>query len=84
MSEFSPGPVKTDGYEKMNMTIEMRDKIIEEFTKNMALRRGGESEEIAKPIAFLSSDDSSFITATHLLDDGGMIWSGSGVRLENN
>ena len=59
------------------MTIEMRDKFTEEMTKNMALRRGGESEEIAKHIAFLSSDDSSFITATHLLDDGGAMWSGS-------
>ena len=74
--------MKTDGYEKMNMTIEMRDKIIEEFTKSMALRRGGESEEIAKPIAFLSSDDSSFITGTTLLDDGGAMWSGSWARLQ--
>ena len=84
MSElFSPGPVKTDIFEKMNMTNEMRDKLFENITKDMALRRAGEPEEIAKHIAFLSSDDSSFITGTHLVDDGGVMWSGAAVILEN-
>ena len=74
--------MRTDGFEKMNMTNEMRDKLFENITKDMALRRAGEPEEIAKHIAFLSSDDSSFITGINLLDDGGVIWGSSGVRLE--
>ena len=40
-----------------------------------SLRRIGEAEEASNHIAFLASDDSSFITGTHLLDEGGMMWS---------
>ena len=40
----------------------------------MPLRRAGERFEIAKHIAFLASDDSSFITETDLFDDGGMLY----------
>ena len=84
MSElFSPGPVKTDIFEKMNMTNEMRDKLFENITKDMALRRAGEPEEIAKHIAFSSSDDSSFITGINILDDGGVMWS-AGLRIQEN
>ena len=74
--------MRTDGFEKMNMTNEMRDKFLEDLAKSMALRKPGEPEEIAKHIAFLSSDDSSFITGINLLDDGGVIWGSYGVRLE--
>ena len=74
--------MKTDIFEKMNMTNEMRDKLIEEMTKNMPLRRVGEPFETAKHIAFLSSDDSSFITGTHLVDDGGYMWSVSAPKIQ--
>ena len=81
--KFSPGPVKTDIHEKANVTSEIRDKIYSAVAKEITLRRVGEPFEIAKHIAFLSSDDSSFITGTHLVDDGGAMWSGSAVKLEN-
>ena len=35
------------------------------------LGRVGQSEEVAKAIAFLASDDSSFTTGAQLLVDGG-------------
>ena len=82
--KFSPGPVKTDIHEKANVTSEIRDKIYSAVAKEITLRRTGETDEIAKHIAFLSSDDSSFITGTHLLDDGGYMWSVSGLRFEEN
>ena len=81
--KFSPGPVKTDILEKVNMTNEMRDKMFEAMEKEITLRRVGEPEETAKHIAFLASDDSSFITGTHLLDDGGMMWSVSELKPED-
>ena len=81
MSEFSAGPVKTDIFEEMNMTNEMRDDLLEEMIKDMALRRANESEETTKHIAFLESDD-SFITGTNLLDDRGVIWGGSVLRIQ--
>jgi NAD(P)-dependent dehydrogenase (short-subunit alcohol dehydrogenase family) len=36
------------------------------------LQRAGESEEIAKVIAFLCSDEASYITGTTLTPDGGL------------
>lgn len=36
------------------------------------LKRSGTSEEIARTVAFLASDDASFITDQELVADGGM------------
>ena len=38
------------------------------------LGRVGQPEEIGKAVLFLASEDSSFITATDLLVDGGYIF----------
>ena len=80
--KLSPGPVKTDIHEKANLPVEIRDKIFDKILKEITLRRIGEPEETAKHIAFLSSDDSSFITGTHLLDDGGYMWGVAGLKIE--
>src|SRR3546814_7124226 len=34
--------------------------------------RGGQPDDIANAVAFLASDESSFMTGTHLLVDGGL------------
>ena len=73
--------MKTDIFEKMNMTNEMRDKLFDKMSKEITLRRIGEPFETAKHIAFLASDDSSFITGTHLVDDGGVMWSFSPTKV---
>ena len=39
----------------------------------MALHRGGEPEEIAGAVAFLLSDDASYVTSATLLVDAGFI-----------
>ena len=57
------------------LSVEEMNKIYDRFEKEISLRRNGEPFETAKHIAFLASDDSSFITGTHLLDDGGYMWS---------
>ena len=41
------------------------------------LRRLGETREVAGPVAFLLSDEASFITAAELLVDGGYLGMGS-------
>ena len=57
------------------LSVEEMNKIYDRVEKEISLRRNSEPFETAKHIAFLASDDSSFITGTHLLDDGGYMWS---------
>jgi len=43
------------------------------YTERVALHRGGEPEELAATIAYLLSDDASYVTSATLLADGGFI-----------
>ncbi len=49
------------------------------YFQHIPLGRGGEAGEVARAIAFLSSDDASFITGAHLLVDGGQMAAKFGV-----
>ncbi len=40
---------------------------------NIPMHRMGESDEVAKAVLFLASEDASFITGADLLVDGGLI-----------
>jgi NAD(P)-dependent dehydrogenase (short-subunit alcohol dehydrogenase family) len=43
------------------------------YLERVALHRGGEPEELAGTIAYLLSDDASYVTSATLLVDGGFI-----------
>jgi glucose 1-dehydrogenase len=62
-----PGPVLTAMWDRVPPDDRQRS------ADAMALRRLGRPEEVAAAIAFLGSDDASFITGTTLVVDGG--WS---------
>ncbi len=63
-----PGAVDTDMYRTMNNTPEAVA-----FLENAhALKRVGHAEELAKAVLFFASDDSSFVTGTATLVDGGI------------
>ena len=47
------------------------------FTARQALPRPGRTADIAEAVLFLSSDESSFVTGTDLVIDGGMVWGQS-------
>ncbi|WP_228236038.1 SDR family oxidoreductase [Allomuricauda sp. M10] len=64
----SPGPTETPGFDKATQGAAK-----DFFAAATALQRMGRSEEIAKTVLFLASDDASFITGTELLVDGGYI-----------
>jgi NAD(P)-dependent dehydrogenase (short-subunit alcohol dehydrogenase family) len=63
-----PGAVDTDMYREMNNTEEAQSFI----TNLHALKRVGLPEEIAQSVLYLASDDSSFVTGTATLVDGGV------------
>ena len=72
VNSVNPGAVQTNIIENIGLSQE-QIKIHYEKLKGMhALGRIGDSLEIAKTIAFLASDDASFMTGVTLLVDGGL------------
>jgi len=69
VNALSPGPVATP------LLMELFAKDPERAARRLVhipVGRFGEAEEIAAAVAFLASDDSSFITASNFLVDGGI------------
>lgn len=62
-----PGFVQTD------MTAAMTDAARERILPNIPLARLGTPEEVAKVVAFLASDDASYITGQCIRVDGGLV-----------
>ena len=77
----SPGIVATDIYNKVEKEMMMEqgtfaDWLVDETTNNgqLLIPRAGTPDEIASAVAFLASEDASYITAQNLSVDGGMDW----------
>lgn len=63
----APGFIQTD------MTDVLDEKVVEEWSKNIALRRPGQAAEVAQVVAFLASDASSYVTGQVINVCGGML-----------
>lgn len=67
----SPGPVRTPGLGGL-VPEEHRQDLFDALAADVPLGRLGEPEEIGKIVAFLASDDASFINAAEIDVDGGL------------
>lgn len=67
VNAVAPGFIQTD------MTNDLNDKYKDEIKKNIPLRRLGEAEDVANLVAFLASEESSYITGQVINVDGGMV-----------
>ncbi len=69
----SPGFMRTpmSTGERMGLSIDQQEERMAEFATYSPMGRAGSVDDIAHGILFLASDESSFITGTELVVDGG-------------
>lgn len=72
VNAISPGPVETPLYGKLGLSKEEVEGFGAVLGDKILLKRFGKASEIAKTVGFLASDDSSFITGTEIVVDGGL------------
>jgi NAD(P)-dependent dehydrogenase (short-subunit alcohol dehydrogenase family) len=73
VNAVSPGIIPTPGYNTgMKMTQEQVDQFVQGSIGNIPLGRPGTTDEIAKAVSFLASDDSSYVNGIELFVDGGL------------
>jgi meso-butanediol dehydrogenase/(S,S)-butanediol dehydrogenase/diacetyl reductase len=61
------------GYIATPLTGSMAQAVVDEFVRQVPMRRAGQPEEIAEVIAFLASDRASYLTGQNIAVDGGII-----------
>jgi len=64
---IAPGFIETE------MTGELNEKALDDWLKNIPLKRAGGGEDVANACVFLASDMSKYITGQTLQVDGGML-----------
>src|SRR5271170_7383789 len=72
VNAVSPGPIETPGLNGLGKNAEETAQFKAAMVSAVPMGRLGTSDEIAKVVSFLASDDSSFITGIELFVDGGM------------
>ena len=73
VNAVAPGPIATPIFGRSGLTEEQIQCFKDGITARVPLGRIGRPEEIASAVAFLASDDASYITGVELNVDGGMI-----------
>lgn len=68
----SPGPIATPIFDKMGLQKEAMDEVAAGILSQVPLGRFGEASEVAKAVLYLASPESTFVTGTELLIDGGL------------
>lgn len=72
VNSICPGTVDSPSLQKRLEALPDPAAARRDFTARQPMKRFGQPEEIACAVLFLSSDESSFITGTEIIVDGGM------------
>jgi NAD(P)-dependent dehydrogenase (short-subunit alcohol dehydrogenase family) len=72
VNAISPGPIDTPIFSSVIQSEEQIEQIKTNLVASVPMGRMGSSDEVAKAVLFLASDDSSYVTGIELFVDGGM------------
>jgi len=72
VNTVAPGPIVTPILGRTGLPQEAIDQFTKEITARVPMKRFGQPEEVAGAVAFLASQDASYITGVEINVDGGM------------
>jgi NAD(P)-dependent dehydrogenase (short-subunit alcohol dehydrogenase family) len=72
VNAVAPGPISTPIYGRLGMPADAVQQMADGILAQVPMKRFGEPEEIARAVAFLASDEASYITGVELNIDGGL------------
>ena len=72
VNAVAPGPIVTPIFGRTGLPQETIDEFAKDVLGKVPMKRFGQPEEVAAAVAFLASQDASYITGVELNVDGGM------------
>jgi NAD(P)-dependent dehydrogenase (short-subunit alcohol dehydrogenase family) len=71
VNAVAPGPIVTPIFDRTGLSKEAFDEFAKDVLARVPMKRFGQPEEVAGAVAFLASQDASYITGIELNVDGG-------------
>jgi NAD(P)-dependent dehydrogenase (short-subunit alcohol dehydrogenase family) len=72
VNTVAPGPIVTPIIGRTGLPKEALDEFSREIIAQVPMKRFGQPEEVAGAVAFLASQDASYITGVGINGDGGL------------
>ena len=72
VNTVAPGPIVTPIFGRLGLPKEAIDEFAKQIVSKVPMKRFGQPEEVAATVAFLASQDASYITGVEINVDGGL------------
>jgi NAD(P)-dependent dehydrogenase (short-subunit alcohol dehydrogenase family) len=72
VNTVAPGPIVTPIFGRAGVAKEVFDELVKDLVARVPMKRFGQPEEVAGTVAFLASQDASYITGVEINVDGGL------------
>jgi len=72
VNAVAPGPIVTPIFGRTGLPQEAVDEFAKQIVEKVPMKRFGKPEEVAATVAFLASEDASYITGVEINVDGGI------------